>query len=238
MIRCRILFLFVLILLFCIDSKIECQSLSGFSGYFNIPSADLSKDKSFKFGYNQLNQKANFYQGKYRLDVGYVNIGYLPILEVGIRITRPRDFKTEKKTTWDRMIALRSQMLKEKKYFPAVVIGFQGFYTSTQSASFFNSTYLVMTKNFPIKNIFKNIGLTLGFGSDIIPATTYQYIGLFGGVKITPHHIKWLDLMVDYDAKYWNAGTRITILNHFNMLAGLECLKYFSWGVSYQFLLP
>ena len=217
------------------------QSTAGFSGYFGIPSADLSPDKSLTIGYHQLNKKYyDFYDGKYNLDVGYMDIGFLPILEIGIRITRPRGFDTERKTTWDRMICVRGLPVKETKYFPAVVLGFQGFYTTAEGkgASYFNSTYIVLTKNITFKKVLKNLGLTAGYGSDIIPANTYQYIGFFGGIKLTPRHLDFLELMLDYDADKWNAGARVTILKHLIILVGYEGMDAFSGGVSYRFLLP
>ena len=138
------------------------------------------------------------------------------------------------------MIALRGLPLKESRYFPAVVVGFQGFYTTAKGkgASYFNSTYIVLTKNFHFKKVFRNLGLTAGYGSDIIPANTYQYIGFFGGVKITPQHLDFLELMMDYDADKWNAGIRVTILKHLILLAGYEGLDAFSGGLSYRFTLP
>jgi hypothetical protein len=233
---------FSLLIMLVVSIQTIGQSTSGFSGYFGIPSADLSPDKSVTIGYHQLNKKyySGFYDGKYDLDVGFIDIGFLPILELGIRITRPRGFETDKKTTWDRMIAVRGLPVKETKYFPAVVIGFQGFYTTAEGkgASYFNSTYVVLTKNIPFNKLLKNLGLTLGYGSDIIPANTYQYLGFFGGIKITPHHLKFLEIMLDYDADKWNAGVRVTILKHLILLAGYEGLDAFSGGVSYRFTLP
>jgi len=217
------------------------QSTAGFSGYFGIPSADLSPDKSLTIGYHQLNKKYyDFYDGKYDLDVGFIDIGFLPILEIGIRITRPRGYQTDKKTTWDRMICLRGLPVKETQYFPAIVLGFQGFYTTGEGkgASYFNSTYIVLTKNITSTKVLKNLGLTAGYGSEIIPANTYQYVGFFGGIKLTPHHLDFMELMLEYDADKWNAGARVTILNHIVLLAGYEGLDAFSGGVSYRFMLP
>jgi len=217
------------------------QATTGFSGYFSIPSADLSPEKSVNIGYNQLSGKYyGFYDGKYDLDVGFADIGFLPFMEVGIRMTRPRGFQTENKTTWDRMIATKFLPLKEKKYFPAIALGFQGFFTTGEDggANYFNSTYIVATKNLKMKRFLQNIGISLGYGEDLLEAQTYQFIGIFGGIKITPKSMDYLELMFEYDAEKWNAGARVTILKHIILLAGYEGLDSFSCGISYRFSLP
>ena len=225
-----------------VPTQIKSQSTTGFSGYFSIPSAVLSPDKSVNIGYNQLNKKyQEFYNGKYDMDVGFIDIGFLPIMEVGIRITRPRGFKNpDSKTTWDRMIAARVLPIKETKYFPGIAIGFQNFFTTGDNggASHFNSTYIVATKNFEIKHWFKNLGITLGYGSDFMEASDYQFIGFFGGIEITPGKLEFLQLILEYDAENLNAGARLTLFKHLILLAGYEGLDAFSAGFSYRFYLP
>jgi hypothetical protein len=217
------------------------QAITGFSGYFSIPVAELSPDKSVNVGYNQLNRKYyGFYNRKYDLDVGFIDVGFLPFMEVGIRMTRPRGFQTEKKTTWDRMISSRILPLEETKYFPAIALGFQGFFTTEKNggANFFNSSYIVVTKNFKSDWLIKKFGCSLGYGNDIIKATTYQFIGFFGGIKITPLQLDFLELMLEYDAEKWNAGARVTILKHVIIIAGYEGMDAFSGGLSYRLFLP
>lgn len=234
-----ILFLMVIFALF--SGAVVGQSTTGFSGYFSIPTAELSPDKSVNIGYNQLNRKYyGFYEGKHDLDVGFIDIGFLPIMEVGIRITRPRGFQTENKTTWDRMIASRILPVKETKYFPAVAVGFQGFFTTGKDggANYFNSTYIVASKNFTTGWFINKFGLSLGYGSDILKASSYQFIGVFGGFKFSPKNMDNLELMVEYDTDKWNVGARIICFKHIILLAGFEGLDSFSGGVSYRFLLP
>ncbi len=233
--------LFLIVVLTMFSAPVSGQSTTGFSGYFSIPTAELSPDKSVNIGYNQLNRKYyGFYEGKYDLDVGFIDIGFLPIMEVGIRITRPRGFQTENKTTWDRMIASRVLPVKESKYFPAVAVGFQGFFTTGDDggANYFNSTYIVATKNFTTGWLINKLGFSLGYGNDILKASTYQFIGIFGGLKFSPKNMDYLELMVEYDADKWNAGARIIILKHIILLAGFEGLDSFSGGLSYRFMLP
>jgi len=245
---CKIGYNFVIVALliyFIFSDKISCaQSLTGMSGGYSIPTAELQKDKSVWFGYSFLNKKYNkvWNDDPRNVHIGYATINYLPFLEIGLRVSYPEGANQEgdKKYIGDRMISARIKPLNEGKWHPSVVIGLQGFYTTTDegSASYFNSTYLVITKNFAINKVFKNVGLSLGYGSDVMPASTYQFIGLFGGIKITPQYLGFLELMLEYDANNWNIGSRITILKHIIILAGFEGMDSFSGGISYRFMLP
>jgi len=222
---------------------VHAQSLTGMSGGYSIPTAGFNKDKSLWFGYNFLNKKYHevWNDEPANVHAGYASVNFLPFLEMGLRISYPEGANSEgdKKYIGDRMVSARIKPLKEGVWYPAIVIGLQGVYTTTDGgASYFNSTYLVATKNFGFKKVINTFGVSLGYGSEIIPASTYQFIGFFGGIRIVPKHLKFLELMLEYDAERWNIGTRITIWNHIVLLAGFEGMEYFSGGISYRFLLP
>lgn len=229
------------------------QSLPGLSGGYSIPSADFQKDRTIIFGYHHLNHKYYdlYSEGKdYTYSVGFVTVNFLPFAEVSVRVTYPNGYNADHEDIiiGDRMISGRLQPLKEGKYHPSVVIGLQGAYKTTggsgifnfdgDGASFFNSSYIVMTKNLRPKKILSRVGLTAGYGSDIIAANTHQFIGLFYGITISPKNMEFLELMIEYDADKWNAGMRLNILRHFVLLAGLEGMDAFSGGLSVKFQLP
>jgi|GEM_PF-391705 len=234
-------------------SLLNAQSLTGLSGGYSIPTADFHKDKTMFFGYSFLNNK---YYDKYvpskdySYSAGFFTLTFLPFAEVSVRVTYPNGYNAEHEDIiiGDRMISGRLLPLKESKYLPAVVIGLQGFYkttggdgllnTSGEGASYFNSSYLVLTKHFHPKKVIGSIGISGGYGSDIIAANTHQFIGLFGGINISPKNMEYLELMMEYDADKWNAGMRLTILKHIVLLAGLEGLDAFSFGINYRFVLP
>jgi hypothetical protein len=229
------------------------QSLPGLSGGYSIPSADFQKDRTIIFGYHHLNNKYYdlYSKGKnYTYSVGYATLTFLPFAEVSFRITYPNGFNSDHEDIiiGDRMISGRLQPIKEGRYHPSVVIGLQGFYKTTggsgifnfdgDGASFFNSTYIVLTKNFhPIK-VFDKIGITAGYGSDVIGANTHQFIGLFYGINVSPKNMEYLEIMAEYDADKWNTGLRLTVLRHIVLLAGMEGMDAFSGGISLKFQLP
>ncbi len=233
----------IIFLTLLINNSLICQSLTGTTGYYNIPSAEIYNDKSMFVGSNLLNKDYKKWGNPdYHAMDFFVTTTYLPFVELSIRFTRMIDLPKEayESTNGDRMASARFRLLKERKYFPAVVFGLQNFFTTLQSsdASHFNSTYLVVTKNFKLPKVFQNIGVTAGYGSEILSAADYQFIGLFGGIKITPQNLEFMELMLEYDADKWNIGTRITVLKHLVFLAGLEGFDAFSGGLSYRFMLP
>jgi hypothetical protein len=248
----RLVICCLLYILLIVPQALNSQSLTGLSGGYSIPTADFQEDKTMFFGYSFLNKKYNpeyVRNKKYDYSAGFFTITFLPFAEVSVRITYPNGYNSEHEDIiiGDRMISGRLQPIKEGKYWPSVVIGLQGFYKTTgdgllntdgAGASFFNSSYLVLTKNIRPKVIFEKIGVSAGYGSDFIAANTYQFIGFFGGINISPKNMEWLELMLEYDADKWNVGTRITILKHVVLLAGLEGMDAFSFGVNYRFKLP
>ena len=234
-------------------ASIHSQSLTGLSGGYSIPSADFQKDKTLILGYNYLNSKYYdlYSKGKdYSYSIGYFALTFLPFAEVSVRITYPNGYNAEHEDIiiGDRMISGRLQPLREGKYHPSVVIGLQGFYKTTgkddpinsgvKGASFFNSSYIVITKHVSFNNVFDKIGVTVGYGADFIAANTYQFIGLFYGINVSPKNMEYLELMMEYDADKWNVGMRLTIVKHVVILAGFEGFDSFSGGISYKFRLP
>ncbi|MCK9271000.1 MAG: YjbH domain-containing protein [Bacteroidales bacterium] len=219
------------------------QSLPGTTGYFNIPSAEIYPDRSFFAGANLLNKEYKKWGNPdYHAMDFFVTTTFVPFVELSIRFSRMIDLPEElySSTVGDRMASLRVRPLKEGRYHPAVVVGLQNFFTTLQSgdASHFNSTYIVLTKNFHLNTFIDRVGVTAGYGSDLFTAADYQFIGLFGGINFSPKNMEFLELMMEYDADKWNAGARITILKHVVILAGLEGLDAFSGGISYKLTLP
>lgn len=236
--RLKVKFFFVFALMLICSIQSPAQSLTGTMGYFNIPSADLYKDKTIYFGATYLDNKYQDYtHGKYEVMPVFVTVSYLPFTEVQLRFSRPLNLPDYSSTNGDRMATIRIRPVAEGKYHPAVLIGFQNFFStiSTGDASHYNSTYLVITKNFNIPQISHNIGLTLGYGDDIFTSADYQFIGLFYGIRVNPHYFRQLELFFEYDADKYNAGARLTIVKHIVLIAGYEGLDAFSGGVAFKF---
>jgi hypothetical protein len=219
------------------------QSLPGTTGYFNIPSADFFPDKQIFIGSNLLNKEYKKWGNPdYHAMNFFVTTTFIPRLEVSLRYTRLIDMPSDlyQSTVGDRMASVKFQPLYESRYFPSVVVGLQNFFTTLNSgsASHFNSSYVVMSKNIKPGILLGNIGITVGYGAELFTSSNYQFIGLFYGLTISPKNMEFLELMIENDADKWNAGMRLTILKHIVLLAGMEGLDAFSGGLSVKFQLP
>ncbi len=236
-----VIFLFVLFNL--APDRAYSQSLPGTSGYFNIPSADIYPDKTMYFGASLLHKDYKKWGNPDYHAMGfYVTTTFIPRVEISIRYSRMIDLPSDQyeSTVGDRMASARVQALKEGKYYPSVVLAVQNFFTTLQSgsASHFNSSYIVASKNIRTSWIIDRVGLTVGYGAEIFKSADYQFIGLFYGLSISPKNMDYLEMMLEYDAEKWNAGMRLTVLKHIVILVGFEGMDAFSGGLSYKFLLP
>jgi len=159
------------------------------------------------------------------------SIGFLPFLELGFRFNRQLD--SERAALGDRLLLVRVQALSETDRRPSVTVGAHDFLRSTsEETRKFNALYLVATKHFESALPTGRIGLTLGYGSDVIDARAHQYAGVFGGVSARPHEI--VELMVEHDAATLNAGVRAHLFDYIRLMIGLQALETFTGGAAVQ----
>jgi len=210
----------------------NAQTLTGTTGLLNIPSADVQADGTFIMGCNylpEINQPMwGFHTGNY-----YFNLTFLPFLEVAYKCTLIRTKSTGKYTQQDRGVSVRLQVLKEKEYFPAVTIGMHDVCTHTKCNQYFGATYVVFTKHFDIDRNF--IGLTSGYGTALLKHN--EFVGLFGGISVSPSFFTPATFMAEYDCKGVNVGGSLLLFRHVYFLAMAQRLKYFAGGVAYKIYL-
>ncbi|MCK9423102.1 MAG: YjbH domain-containing protein [Bacteroidales bacterium] len=224
-----ILILFIVVVPFLTNA----QTLTGTTGLLNIPSADMQADGTFIMGANylpEINQPAWGYNtGNY-----YFNLTFLPFFEIAYKCTLIKRENTGHYTGQDRGISLRLQLMKEKKYLPAITFGAHDIYTSSDKGNQnFGTIYIVFTKHF---NISPNIlGITFGYGTDVLRHN--QFVGLFGGLTLTPAFFKLLTLMAEYDCKGINLGGSLFLFNHLYLFSMAQHLEYFAGGVAYRIYL-
>jgi hypothetical protein len=215
--------------------SIHAQSLSGLSGLFNIPTAETADDGEMIIGVNFLERNHLKYAGGKRDVISpFITVGFLPFLELSVRITRQLNANYTSHVM-DRMFSAKVKFINESEFFPSLTFGLQNPYSTLEDANHFNSTYLVLSKNIFINTIINRVHLIVGFGSDIIKAADHQFVGLFGGASITL--LNFSELMIEHDAERFNAGIRLIFFNQIKLLAGLMDLKYLSGGISVGFKL-
>ncbi len=203
------------------------------SGLLNIPSADMQADGTFFMGANYL-PKINLPTIYHRnTDTGnyYFNLTFLPFLEVAYKMTLNN---TSEEFHQDRSASFRLQLIKESDYLPAITVGVNDFHTTSVSNQHFEANYIVFTKHFKINRT--DFGVTSGYGTDLIMKKS-QFIGLFGGLSISPAFFKPLKLMAEYDCKGINLGGSLLLFNHLYLFSMAQHLQYFAGGVAYHIYL-
>ena len=115
----------------------------------------------------------------------------------------------------DRMLTLRFQFLKEKKYVPAVLFGLQdmsgAFGSTSKEANYFSATYGVATKNFEFKKW--DMGLSIGYAFNFLNVPTNDFNGFFGGVSISHEKYRNVSLLLEHDSKTFNTGLEFFLFN-------------------------
>lgn len=193
------------------------QRSLGVSGLLNIPSADMQEDGTFMAGGNYLPQEMLPQEWGYNSGNYFVNLTFLPFMEVAYRCTL---LKVESTGKWnqDRSVSLRLRPLKEGKWWPSVVIGSNDLLTTGELNPFedsggnryFSSVYAVGTKHFGFYG--HDIGVTVG--GHVPFRSRSENKGVFGGVSYRPAFLKPLEVMAEYDSKAVNMGVSARLFIH------------------------
>ena len=99
---------------------------------------------------------------------------------------------------------------------------------------FFEANYMVLTKHFKLNRT--DFGITTGWGSDIILKKS-TFVGLFGGLSVSPGFFKPLKIMGEYDCKGVNLGGSLLLFKHLYLFSMAQRLEYFAGGVAYRIYL-
>jgi len=210
----------------------EAQSLTGITGLLNAPSANMQKDGMFYAGANYLNRNyVNAYgEGKFNCLIYYFDLTFLPFLEINFRNTRELD-NPSKTHTVDRMLSFRIQVLKERKYWPSIVLGVNDIFTQARKGNqYFGAIYAVATKNLPVKK--SEFGFTIGYAYPYFKNN--QFTGIFGGITFSPSFLRQFTLMAEYDSKNFNIGGSILFFKHLYLFALLQGMESVSGGAAFK----
>lgn len=208
------------------------QFTSGTSGVLNIPSAEMQKDGTFFFGANYLPEQLTPVRFHYNTANYYFNITFLPFLEVAYRMTLLQSgFTNGTYTQQDRAFVLRLRLLKERKYWPAVVLVADDIYTHTDSevTKSFSNMYGVASKT--LKWNKNELVLTFGGAFDIWDKN--QMNGVIGGVAFRPRKLPALKFMLDYDSRSVNIGASGLVAKRLQLYAFLNDCRYLTAGLAF-----
>ncbi len=213
--------------------KADGQGLSvfGHPGLIHTPSAYLSKWKQVSAGMTHYPAATSFTAeaGESPERSFWAHLGFLPFGEVSFRLTKPYNSQNKNYGIGDRSLSFRLQLLKEKKQLPAIVIGTNDPFSVS---SFFNTTYIVLSKKFTVNPVI--IAPSLGYGFKIGTARNYILQGLFGGVQV---NWKQCRVMLEYDGEYTNMGIGYQLKELMSLNFALIDRQYFSGLVAFTFSL-
>jgi hypothetical protein len=208
---------------------LPAQSLTGPTGLVTIPTAGMASDGDVTLGMNLVDARYHGYHGEGReahhAVVQYATVGFLPFVEVGLRLTRVLDLPRQ--ALGDRFVGVRVRLLEERRHAPAVVAGVH----DLLGTRIFHAEYVAASKTLAAGPL-GDVGLHLGYGGDwlSIPSRGRQFVGLFGGVALTP--APGVTLLAEHDTERVNAGLRLRV-GRLSLLGALLDLEAFSGGVGY-----
>lgn len=203
------------------------SNVVGHTGLITIPVADMPAVGSVTIGGGFVDRKYSTYVEGIDYTPYYVSVQFLPFLEGTIRFSRLVRFDQHRiSRVGDRMLAGRLRVLTEKRGRPALVLGFHDFVTVGEGR-FFNALYAVVSKSVKVGVPAR---LHLGYGTDVLDSTGHQFVGLFGGlaVKALPN----TEVMIEFDGDRVNTGVRVSLVDHFQAMTGLQGMDVFIAGAS------
>ncbi|MBN1894328.1 YjbH domain-containing protein [bacterium] len=213
------------------------QSLMGTTGLVMIPTAELAGDGEVFFGVNGGNRQYNvLHPGKFHHYSYFATLGYLPFLEVSLRLTRDYHFSWSfgDEGLGDRMASVRLKLMGETRYRPSIVLGVHDILSAFEKSTvvYFNALYLVGSKHIhPLGSQFR-LGLHMGYGSDQMEARRHEYTGWFGGISIEV--VSRLTLMMEHDSEKFNGGAEVQFFDRIRILLALIHLDSFAGSLSYS----
>lgn len=236
----------LLLLIFFAPCVAKAQQTLGTTGTLNAPSARMQRDMTVMMGGNFLNKNITPPAFGYHTYNYFLNATLLPFLEVSYTCTlfKATDkFVPQKKGRFvnqDRSISARIRLLRERQFIPAIVIGGNDVFSSTSnnkldvsSNQYFSRVYIALSKCFAIRNEKIDVHVAAiyyrqqkGKGNNISAALSY-----------TPSIAQNLNLIAEYDSRFFNIGANYLLFNHLFLQTSLSQGKYFSGGLCYKIYL-
>lgn len=234
--------------LLCICFKVSAQLTYGTTGLLHAPSAEMQPDKTVMIGGNFLHKEITPPTWSYHTYNYFLNVTIFPFLEIAYTCTL---FKAEHLglkpygysgfTNQDRYFSVRLRALKEGQlwqHMPAVVLGTSDPFTSANGGAinpvngngYFNRYYLAATKHVRIGQ--EQVGVHLSYLYS--RREEYKLNGVAAGVSYSPSGVPALSFIAEYDSKDFALGATCLFFKHLFVQVELQCMKYFTGGLTYK----
>ena len=237
-----------------VAAPLKAQFTYGTTGLLHMPSADMQPDRTFMFGGSRLNSHAMPSRWTYDTWNYYMNITFLPWLEVAYTCNIFDEWGRVHMVNQDRSFHGRLRVWKEgwwKAWTPQLVVGVNDAttggsgrdYTNMDvggdSNGYFNRYYVAATKHLVWNGQW---GLHAAYlynrrGKDKLdgPAFGVDYRFDLPATSFFRKAVNGLNLIAEYDSKYTNVGARYACWKeHINVVAEWRQCKYPSVGIYFK----
>lgn len=229
----------LLLIILTIPWKGTSQATSGMSGLIHVPSARMLDDGQLVLGAAYIPKPYFFRYGR-NVNPGlntYITYGILPFIEIMFRYTHELNLPVNPQTKYfpDRMLGFRVRIIKEKKYLPAVVIGFHdpsSLIGTIPAATNYATSYFVFSKKLMFD--FGLLDFTFGYSKDFFDLRYKDFEGLFGGFEFKPTFSKNISLNIENNSKGYNIGIKLNTFTRFNLMFGLWRLEKPTFSFNYM----
>lgn len=206
----------------------------GYAGLVRIPTAEKLDDKKISLS------TFFIYKDYSVLETGQTNtlrnsisINYLPFFEVDLVLNNLINSNSPEQAIGDRQTNFKI-VLQGNNNLPNVGLGFYDLIGSLDKGGIHSDFYyVVLTKNFEIYKL--NINTNVGYAGYVYHENNSGLNGIFYGLSTI--FFNSIEIMGEYDSRYYNIGTSIILFNHLSFLFSLIDMKHFSGGASFSFQL-
>ncbi|MCH8032739.1 MAG: YjbH domain-containing protein [Bacteroidetes bacterium] len=216
------------------------QTIYGVSGLIKTPTTEVSANGKFDVGLSYFydNKNSNRVTPNFTTQYAvWINIGVIPRVEIGLRFATTEEIiKTQKRIGGFRSFNIKGKIINENEYLPSFALGIQDALGKVKT---FNSFYGILSKKIPIPfNMF--FLLNLGYGTDWFDFndrqnSNYRFQGVFGGIELIAN--EFINLMIEYDADFFNYGLEIHYKNIFFLKAFLINGSHLGSTLNFSFYL-
>ncbi len=207
----------------------------GVTGLLNSPNAVMSNEGTVKIGGNFLNPNMTPDTWYYNTFNYFLNVTFFSFFEIAINNTAFDLWDQGKFSNVDRSISVKIRVLKERDFWPAIVIGSNDVLTTSDMTKlfvpagnkYFGTHYIALSKHFSLN------GNKLGFHSAYnILSSQHQKINfpISGGVSFSPAFYNKVSLIAEYDTRNFNLGGNILIFKHLYLQIFVQDFKHLSFG--------
>lgn len=214
-------------------AEITSLSVNGTSGLLMTPTADIVPDGILVAGASFVDKKWAVGRRGINDNLSYfVTLGYLPRLELSMRITvfSGSTFVLPGRSVVDRVLSVKALLVREGRLWPAVAVGGEDIVGTKR----FHTLFGVLSKDLNL-GLLGSFEFHAGVGTDWVDAPNHPLDGIFGGAS--KRFWKRAEVLFEYDTDKVNAGFGFQPLSFARVLLSAINLESFAGALHVQYAL-